>query len=105
MSGMDHGSMGGMAGMSHGGMNHGAGDGEGGMVAVKHPYPAENSPETTMPPDVVSTRLDDPGVGLRGNGRKVLTYADVHSMVEPPGNRPPTRENEMHPPGTKEKYK
>ena len=104
MSGMDHGSMGGMAGMSHGGMNHGAGDGEGGMVEVKHPYPAENSPATTMPPDVVSTRLDDPGVGLRGNGRKVLTYADLHSMVEPPDNRPPTREIELHLTGNMERY-
>src|SRR3546814_4715191 len=104
MSGMDHGSMGGMAGMSHGGMDHGAGDGEGGMVEVKHPYPAENSPATTMPPDVVSTRLDDPGVGLRGNGRKVLTYADLHSMVEPPDNRPPTREIELHLTGNMERY-
>lgn len=104
MSGMNHGSMGGMAGMSHGGMAHGAGAGEGGMVEVKHPYPAENSPATTMPPDVVSTRLDDPGIGLRDNGRKVLTYADLHSMVEPPDNRPPTREIELHLTGNMERY-
>ncbi|CAM4223819.1 copper resistance system multicopper oxidase [Bordetella muralis] len=104
MGGMDHGNMAGMAGMNHGGMSHGSGSGEGGMVEVKHPYPAENSPAATMPPDVVSTRLDDPGVGLRDNGRKVLTYADLHSMVEPPDNRAPTREIELHLTGNMERY-
>jgi len=110
---MDHGSM---PGMNHGGMgrsgatsamgamSHGGSGNEGGMVEVKHPYPAERSPANTMPPDVVSTRLDDPGPGLRGNGRRVLTYADLYSVEEPADNRDPTREIELHLTGNMERY-
>ncbi|MBO1015844.1 copper resistance system multicopper oxidase [Achromobacter sp. SD115] len=109
MGGMNHAGMAGMAGMNHGGMDHGAmpgspGGNEGGMVEVKHPYPAERSPANSMLPDIVSTRLDDPGVGLRNNGRRVLTYADLHSMVEPADNRPPTREIELHLTGNMDRY-
>ncbi|RAP63438.1 hypothetical protein A6B37_13530 [Achromobacter sp. HZ01] len=91
-----------MPGMDHGG--HGSGAGQGGMVEVKHPYPTERGVSNSMLPDVVSTRLDDPGVGLRDNGRRVLTYADLRSMREPPDNRPPSREIELHLTGTMERY-
>ena len=74
-----------MPGMDHGG--HGSGAGQGGMVEVKHPYPTERGVGNSMLPDVVSTRLDDPGIGLRNNGRRVLTYADLRSMREPADNR------------------
>ena len=30
--------------------------------------------------DTPRTNLDDPGVGLRDNGRRVLTYADLHTI-------------------------
>ncbi|MBP6706908.1 MAG: copper resistance system multicopper oxidase, partial [Achromobacter sp.] len=102
--GMDHGAM---PGMNHGampGMNHGDAAGSGGMVEVKHPYPTERGVGNSMLPDVVSTRLDDPGVGLRDNGRRVLTYADLRSMVEPADNTPPTREIELHLTGNMERY-
>lgn len=102
MQGMDHSGMAGMPGM--GAMGHGDNTNEGGMVEVKHPYPAERSPANTMPPDIVSTRLDDPGPGLRDNGRKVLTYADLHSVAEPTDNRNPTREIELHLTGNMERY-
>ena len=91
-----------MPGMDHGG--HGSGAGQGGMVEVKHPYPTERGVSNSMLPDVVSTRLNDPGVGLRDNGRRVLTYADLRSMREPPDNRPPSREIELHLTGTMERY-
>ncbi len=91
-----------MPGMDHGG--HGSGAGQGGMIEVKHPYPTERGVSNSMLPDVVSTRLDDPGVGLRDNGRRVLTYADLRSMREPPDNRPPSREIELHLTGTMERY-
>jgi FtsP/CotA-like multicopper oxidase with cupredoxin domain len=29
------------------------------------------------------TNLDDPGIGLRDNGRRVLTYADLHTLGGP----------------------
>ncbi|KNE25509.1 MULTISPECIES: copper resistance system multicopper oxidase [Achromobacter] len=105
MQGMDHAGMSGMGAMSGmAGMNHGNNGNEGGMVEVKHPYPEERSPANTMPPDVVSTRLDDPGPGLRDNGRRVLTYADLHSVMEPADNRNPTREIELHLTGNMERY-
>jgi len=37
-------------------------------------------------------RLDDPGVGLRNNGRKVLTYADLRSLKSTAHERYPDRE-------------
>ncbi|AZS77781.1 copper resistance system multicopper oxidase [Achromobacter spanius] len=105
MQGMDHAGMSGMGAMSGmAGMNHGDNGNEGGMVEVKHPYPGERSPANTMPPEVVSTRLDDPGPGLRDNGRRVLTYADLHSVMEPADNRNPTREIELHLTGNMERY-
>ncbi|MGV2905035.1 copper resistance system multicopper oxidase [Achromobacter sp. AGC25] len=104
--GMAHdmgGGSGGMAGMDHGG--HGASAaGQGGMVEVRHPYPTERGVSNSMLPDVVSTRLDDPGVGLRDNGRRVLTYADLHSIREPEDNRAPSREIELHLTGNMERY-
>ena len=103
-SGMDHGAMPGMDHAAMSGMNHGDAARSGGMVEVKHPYPAERGVGNSMLPDVVSTRLDDPGVGLRDNGRRVLTYADLRSMVEPADNTPPTREIELHLTGNMERY-
>lgn len=43
----------------------------------------------------LSTRLDDPGVGLRGNGRRVLTYADLHTLGGPIDRREASREIEV----------
>ncbi|WMD18809.1 copper resistance system multicopper oxidase [Achromobacter seleniivolatilans] len=97
---MDHGSM---PGMNHG-SSHDAAAGQGGMVEVKHPYATERGVGNSMLPDVVSTRLDDPGVGLRNNGRRVLTYADLHSIREPEDNRAPSREIELHLTGNMERY-
>ncbi|CCJ51513.1 copper resistance system multicopper oxidase [Bordetella parapertussis] len=107
MPGMDHGAAmdhGAMGGMDHAAMGHGSGEASGGMVEVRHPYPAEHGPANSMLPDIVTTRLDDPGVGLRDNGRKVLTYADLRSMVEPEDNRAPTREIELHLTGNMDRY-
>ena len=40
--------------------------------------------------------LSDPGVGLRDNGRRVLTYADLHTLGGPIDPRPAGREIELH---------
>jgi FtsP/CotA-like multicopper oxidase with cupredoxin domain len=40
--------------------------------------------------------LSDPGVGLRDNGRRVLTYGDLHTLGGPIDPRPPQREIELH---------
>jgi len=52
----------------------------------------------------VSPKLDDPGIGLRGNGRKVLTYSDLHSVFADPDSREPGREIELHLTGHMEKF-
>jgi FtsP/CotA-like multicopper oxidase with cupredoxin domain len=40
--------------------------------------------------------LDDPGVGLRDNGRRVLTYADLRTLGGPIDPRPPARDVVLH---------
>ena len=43
-----------------------------------------------------TSRLDDPGIGLRDNGRRVLTYADLTSTFADPDGRDPGRTIELH---------
>ncbi|HKJ07687.1 MAG TPA: copper resistance system multicopper oxidase [Gammaproteobacteria bacterium] len=114
---MGHGSdaMGTMSGPAggHGAMGHAMGgmDGMasaaksgGGMMEVKHHPATEYGPGTAMHASVVSTRLDDPGVGLRSNGRRVLTYADLHSLDGWLDPRDPGRTIELHLTGNMERY-
>ncbi|WP_344954375.1 copper resistance system multicopper oxidase [Zobellella aerophila] len=121
MGGMDHGSMAGMdhgsmAGMNHGsmaGMDHGsmAGMDHGSMAAglskassqVKHAK-TEYGPSVDMRVDTPRTNLDDPGVGLRNNGRRVLTLADLRTPGGPMDPRPAEREIELHLTGNMERY-
>jgi CopA family copper-resistance protein len=43
-----------------------------------------------------TTNLADPGIGLRNNGRRVLTYADLHTIGGPIDSREPGREIRLH---------
>ena len=43
-----------------------------------------------------AARLGDPGAGLRDNGRRVLSYADLHTLGGPIDPREPSREIELH---------
>jgi FtsP/CotA-like multicopper oxidase with cupredoxin domain len=52
----------------------------------------------------VSERWNDPGDGLTGNGRRVLTYADLRARYCGVDGRPPTREIELHLTGNMERY-
>ena len=52
----------------------------------------------------VSERLTDPGDGLKGNGRRVLTYSDLRARYQGVDGRPPTREIELHLTGNMERY-
>lgn len=94
--GMDHGSMAGMEGME--GMDH------------SNMKPAESGVKIKMGPqvDMVATnpqvRLDDPGVGLRNNGRRVLTYAELRNYYPTKDKRPPSREIELHMTGNMSRY-
>jgi FtsP/CotA-like multicopper oxidase with cupredoxin domain len=56
----------------------------------------EHGPGVDMLVAQPSRRLDDPGVGLRDNGRRVLTYADLHTRGGAIDAREPARELELH---------
>ncbi|WP_162050191.1 copper resistance system multicopper oxidase [Fluviibacter phosphoraccumulans] len=102
----------------HGQMNHGAMDHSmhGGMNHADHTNPlakpsttvrharTEYGVSTDMRVDMPRTNLDDPGVGLRGNGRKVLTLADLKTIGGPLDKRLPSRELEFHLTGNMERY-
>jgi len=64
----------------------------------------EYGPSTDMRVDMPRTNLDDPGVGLRNNGRRVLTYADLHTIGGPIDSRDVSREIELHLTGNMERY-
>jgi CopA family copper-resistance protein len=62
----------------------------------QHPATESNNPGVDMQAATPTARLDDPGVGLRNNGRRVLTYADLVSAFDDPDGRPPERTIELH---------
>jgi CopA family copper-resistance protein len=49
-------------------------------------------------------KLNDPGMGLRDNGRRVLTYSDLKSTFVDPDGREPGRTIELHLTGHMEKF-
>ncbi len=64
----------------------------------------EYGPGVDMHVDMPRTNLDDPGVNLRNNGRRVLTYADLRTIGGPVDPREPTREIELHLTGNMERF-
>ncbi|MEO5596942.1 MAG: copper resistance system multicopper oxidase [Lysobacteraceae bacterium] len=126
MSGMDMGGMdmGGMKkpGMDKGGMDMSGGKHAGmamgmdedralagvqpekhGTATARHAR-TEYGPGVDMRVDMPRTNINDPGIGLRDNGRRVLTYADLHSIGGPLDPRGPGREIELHMTGNMERY-
>lgn len=73
-------------------------------TARAHHARTEYGPSTDMRVDTPRTNLDDPGVGLRDNGRRVLTYADLHTVGGPLDKRGAEREIELHLTGNMERY-
>ncbi|MEP6634403.1 MAG: copper resistance system multicopper oxidase, partial [Luteimonas sp.] len=78
-----------MAGMAHGGMQMRPPGGNP-LVDMKSPGPV--------------SKLDDPGIGLRDNGRDALTYAMLKSAFADPDGRDPGRDVELHLTGHMEKF-
>ena len=104
MGAMDHGAM------DHAAMGHSspAASPAAGPLArpsqqVRHAR-TEWSYTTDMRVDMPRTNLDDPGVGLRGRGRRVLTLADLHTLGGPLDPRGPGREVELHLTGNMARY-
>jgi CopA family copper-resistance protein len=69
-----------------------------------HPDTEDGNPLVDMQAASPAPRLDDPGVGLRGNGRRVLTYSQLQSVFDDPDGREPGRTIELHLTGHMEKF-
>jgi CopA family copper-resistance protein len=69
-----------------------------------HPPSEQGNPLVDMQTMTPSAKLDDPGIGLRENGRRVLTYADLTSVFDDPDGREPTRTIELHLTGHMERF-
>jgi len=115
MSGMDHSQH---VGQDMGGMDHdrhaghdmspkpSIGSGRAGYGSSRPVVHAktESGPHVDMKADSPQYRLDDPGVGLRNNGRRVLTYADLRRLGPTPDPREPEREIDLHLTGNMSRY-
>ena len=82
MQGMDHSSMQGMGGAESGKVD--------GMLPAGVAQPG--------------SRLDQPGIGIDPNERRVLVYRDLKALRPWPDRRPPGRELELHLTGNMERY-
>ena len=69
-----------------------------------HPPSERHNPGVDMQAAAPAPRLDDPGVGLRDNGRQVLTYANLRSLFADPDGREPQRTVELHLTGHMERF-
>ncbi|MAC33286.1 copper resistance system multicopper oxidase [Parahaliea mediterranea] len=118
MGNMDHGAMShdAMKDMDHSSMGHGGAAMDHSQHAMqKNPLArpsrevrhasTEYGPSVDMRVEMPRTNLDDPGVGLRNNGRRVLTLADLRSLDGVlDDRRAPAREIELHLTGNMERY-
>jgi CopA family copper-resistance protein len=80
------------------------------MASDAAPQPKVETRQITVGPSVAmvaqntTPRLSDPGDGLNGNGRRVLTYADLRARYPGVDGRAPSREIELHLSGNMERY-
>jgi len=101
MQGMDHSTMSKpMPGMDHSAMGHSMST----MSSMVTHADTEFGPHVDMRSESPQVRLDDPGVGLRNNGRRVLTYADLYNLNMTHGYPDPDREIELHLTGNMSRY-
>ncbi len=110
MQGMSGGAMSGVPGQMPMPMQH-AGNGVANPGAAPHGTSpkvtharTEYGPGVDMHVDMPRTNLDDPGINLRNNGRRVLTYADLRTIGGPIDVREPTRNIELHLTGNMERF-
>lgn len=95
-----------MADMGHGGhADHAVHQGH---ANLDHPTSEARNALVDMQTGMPEPRLDDPGIGLRAldrnQGRRVLTYADLHSSFPDPDGREPARTLILHLTGHMERY-
>jgi len=68
------------------------------------PVALRKGPQVDNVAEAPTERLTDPGLGLNGNGRRVLTYADLRARYRGADPRPPGREIEIHLTGNMERF-
>ena len=103
MSQMDHSKMD-MSGMNMKAMNSGPSNPSDFSAGKAVHARSEFGPQVDMRAMSPQYRLDDPGVGLRGNGRRVLTYADLRNLRSTRDEREPDREIVLHLTGNMGRY-
>jgi len=92
------------------GMDHGTGDAPAKDSVVRVNADGVDPKSLTGQPNVdnmamsTNSRLAEPGTGLDGNQRRVLTYADLRSLSPSQRSEPPTREIEFHLTGNMERW-
>lgn len=89
-------------GANMGAMDHGAHGAT--STAPNHPASETGNPLVDMQSSASEPKLDDPGIGLRDNGRQVLTYGAMRSLFDDPDGREPGRTVELHLTGHMEKF-
>ncbi len=101
--------------MDHGAMDHSMHDmdnaavskagrvGHGSSEPIVH-RATEFGPQVDMRAEDPQYRPNDPGIGLRDNGRRVLTYADLGNLYPSPDPRDPEREIQLHLTGNMARY-
>lgn len=89
MANMDHGAMGGMS-MDHGAMPGMRMDDSAPPAGLTTGVEVDNV--AMMPAD----RLKEPGIGLKNNGRRVLTYSQLRATAPGADPRPPARDITLH---------
>ncbi|MDE1959444.1 MAG: copper resistance system multicopper oxidase [Xanthomonadaceae bacterium] len=105
MAGMAHGAHGGgMPGMAHAGHAIPTAPRDASPFAFPPPWQCKTGPSVDMCVTDPRTNLDDPGVGLRDNGRRVLSYADLHTIGGPLDPREPGRTLTLHLTGNMQRY-
>jgi CopA family copper-resistance protein len=75
-----------------------------GTETQPHPATERRNPLVDMQTMMPTSRLADPGIGLRDNGRRVLSYSDLHSLFDDPDGRDPGRTIELHLTGHMERF-
>ncbi|MBY0496451.1 MAG: copper resistance system multicopper oxidase [Cyanobacteria bacterium] len=78
-------------------------------MKMERPRPVSHGPDShgtgnQMAPEETTSRFDDPGAGLGGDGRRVLTYADLMALEPGADHREPGRALEIHLTGHMERF-
>ena len=68
------------------------------------PFELRKGPQVDNVATDPTQRLNRPGLGLNGNGRRVLTYADLRARWRGVDPRPPSREIELHLTGNMDRF-